>query len=704
MALNGETTRATGRDGNVPLVLYLVPWAFVVLAAIRLKNRLLVAEGGGYDFLANVTGVVHGEALSLTQRLALFRHDILITVVIGGLVFLGVMRLLRPGLRAPFAWVICTTLFLILYAQLKSWWEVGTFISASLMADGLFGAGRELIGEYSTSATVVRLFAALGAIAFVCVVLGLLEAFGRRLELVRRFRWTHWPLLAATGVVTIACAAVRIPATPFDRAATTASLAAFVGRNELEFEPPNLEGLPTTELVARYAGLAEAPVPNRPSPHFGKARDYDVVLIMIESLPEYCYRLALSAGVLPNLGQLEQRAFVAQAHYTTYPYSRRAYSSIFTSWYPLNGIRGAIERYGRISRDLRAPGMVHSTAMAGYQTVAFVPERPVAMEEDELRYAAAGFAAHEVPSSAYERPEGFQLDDSHRGWVRTRDRQSFEHLKSSAASAIDANQRYLYSFNPQVTHGPWPGVEAATTSDAACRAGFTLFAEIDGMIGELTELLRGKGRLDRTLIVVLGDHGLRTRREYPPFHGGTLDDITFHVPMLLYAPGVLDSTHRVSWMTSHIDVAPSVLDLLGLDAHRDLELGSPIWNPELQRRATYFFARGYLGADGFQQGGEAIMVRYLYGGVSRSTWDGSLRFTTTDLLRRPDSSSLRIVDELHLMAALQTELARSMLPGPGRLAQPAPSRPADPSLKAVQRVPARRESTPVGDTAVSRRR
>ena len=136
---------------------------------------------------------------------------------------------------------------------------------------------------------------------------------------------------------------------------------------------------------------------------------------------------------MPNVAELERTAFVPAAHYSTYPYSRRAYSSIFSSWYPLNGIRGDVERYARVSRDLRSPGVVHSVQLAGYETVAFVPERPVTIEEDELRYAALGFLEHEVPPSAYDKPEGILLNNEPPDWVSTRDRQSFDSLKKRVA-------------------------------------------------------------------------------------------------------------------------------------------------------------------------------------------------------------------------------------------------------------------------------
>ena len=142
-----------------------------------------------------------------------------------------------------------------------------------------------------------------------------------------------------------------------------------------------------------------------------------------------------------------------------------------------------------------------------------------------------------------------------------------------------------------------------------------------------------KGRLDKTLIVILGDHGLRTRREYPPFHAGTLDDVTFHVPLVLYAPGVVESTVRIPWMTSHIDIAPSVLDLLGIQDRprpgaRQPDVGSGTGRPH-----HVFLRAGVTSAPTGTSGrNEAVMVRYLYGGVLRAEWNGALRFRATDAI------------------------------------------------------------------------
>ncbi|HEX7122239.1 MAG TPA: sulfatase-like hydrolase/transferase, partial [Gemmatimonadaceae bacterium] len=545
-----------------------------------------------------------------------------------------------------------------------AYWEVGTFISMWMVFTGVAGAGRELVSTYLASATVHRLIVALLIIVMLAVALDLTQRRPAIVRFVHRLRLMPVMLTVVGAGLVAAAIGFRSPPTPYDESAFQSALWAFARGGVVEsLARHRLRHAPPDSLVKIFARTAKAPLPNGPSPYFGRARGYDVLVFIYESLPWTCMTVAGADSALPNLSRLATRGFRAGAHYATYPYSRRAYVSIYGSWYPSNGIRGTIPEFSRVSRELQAPGMVRSAALAGYETAAFVPEEPVALEQDELRYAALGFQHHHVPASAYKKPDfGPDSLEGRRAWLRERDRESFDSLLVEMTRAIKADRRYFYAFHPQLTHGPWPNVAAAMSAEETCRQGLPLYAEVDRQLGEAIDLLERLGRLDRTLIVALGDHGLRTRTEFPAIRPGTLNDATFHVPLMIWAPGVVDSTVTVPWVTSHVDITPSVLDLLGIRQGRALEVGSPMWDPRLRDRTTYFFAREYLGADGYIRPNEAVMFRYLYGGVSRASWDGTLRFHSRDLLRRDDSTAVRVARELELVSAVTYLLSRTMLP------------------------------------------
>jgi hypothetical protein len=81
-----------------------------------------------------------------------------------------------------------------------------------------------------------------------------------------------------------------------------------------------------------------------------------------------------------------------------------------------------------------------------------------------------------------------------------------------------------------------------------------------------------------------------------------LEDITMRVPMLIYVPGVLKHSIFIDSPTSHIDITPTLLDLMGFSAGRELEQGSPVYSPGIDKRRL-FLEMDFLGASGFYDAG-----------------------------------------------------------------------------------------------------
>jgi arylsulfatase A-like enzyme/Flp pilus assembly protein TadD len=89
-------------------------------------------------------------------------------------------------------------------------------------------------------------------------------------------------------------------------------------------------------------------------------------------------------------------------------------------------------------------------------------------------------------------------------------------------------------------------------------------AYMDHYVGAVIDALRAKGVLDRTLIVVAGDHGEGLGDKAETGHGIFLYDETLRVPLILRDPQALPRPGVVPSEVRLIDVAPTVLDLLGL--------------------------------------------------------------------------------------------------------------------------------------------
>lgn len=92
----------------------------------------------------------------------------------------------------------------------------------------------------------------------------------------------------------------------------------------------------------------------------------------------------------------------------------------------------------------------------------------------------------------------------------------------------------------------------------------------DSRFGELMAGLRGAGRLEHTIVIVLADHGeeLYEHNQYF-YHSCSVYQSTLHVPVAVIAPGLIppgSAGGEVRQPIELIDVAPTVLGLLGIRA------------------------------------------------------------------------------------------------------------------------------------------
>jgi arylsulfatase A-like enzyme/Tfp pilus assembly protein PilF len=85
----------------------------------------------------------------------------------------------------------------------------------------------------------------------------------------------------------------------------------------------------------------------------------------------------------------------------------------------------------------------------------------------------------------------------------------------------------------------------------------------DSQIARLVSVLQARGLYDRTVIVVLGDHGESLGDHGESSHGFFVYNSVTHVPFLIRAPFTGAAHRRVADPVRSVDVMPTVLDLLG---------------------------------------------------------------------------------------------------------------------------------------------
>jgi arylsulfatase A-like enzyme len=91
----------------------------------------------------------------------------------------------------------------------------------------------------------------------------------------------------------------------------------------------------------------------------------------------------------------------------------------------------------------------------------------------------------------------------------------------------------------------------------------------DRALGRLLAMLRERGLYEQSLVVVLSDHGEEFLDHGDFGHGPRVYQELARVPLLLRLPGAAHGGQVVAQPVGLVDVAPTLLDLLGIDAPED---------------------------------------------------------------------------------------------------------------------------------------
>ena len=89
-------------------------------------------------------------------------------------------------------------------------------------------------------------------------------------------------------------------------------------------------------------------------------------------------------------------------------------------------------------------------------------------------------------------------------------------------------------------------------------------AYTDKHIGRLLDGLEARGMLENTLVVLAGDHGEGLGDHGEKSHGYYVYDTTLHVPLIYSMPGRIPEGETFKGLARLIDVAPTILDIMGI--------------------------------------------------------------------------------------------------------------------------------------------
>jgi arylsulfatase A-like enzyme len=178
-------------------------------------------------------------------------------------------------------------------------------------------------------------------------------------------------------------------------------------------------------------------------------------------------------------------------------------------------------------------------------------------------------------------------------------------------------------------------------------------AQVDAQIGRLLDHLPESIKRN-VLIVLTSDHGESLcEHQYCFAHGETLYDDTLHVPLLFHHPGLLEGGRRIEGNVSLMDVAPTILRLLGLSPHLGMDGVSLFAANGSRSRFEAAGSHELLFAETDYQLIHEANPRFLLPGAA-GRWSG-LRKDSLKLIRIPGPQGPR--HELYQLAADPGELS-----------------------------------------------
>jgi arylsulfatase A-like enzyme len=308
----------------------------------------------------------------------------------------------------------------------------------------------------------------------------------------------------------------------------------------------------------------------------------NVVLIGVDTLRRDhvgCY--GYDRPTTPNVDRLAESGIVFDNVVAPSPWTLPSFATVFTSLYPSQ--HGAID--SRSPMETAFPTLAEILKAEGYATGAIINAPYLKVKYEVNR----GFDFYDMTP-----PEGRYADGTTRDALRWIDQVSdrpffaFVHYfdphipykppapydtlfnpdyrgrfeKSYSSKRLPSYRMHDFEEMKEISPKDWYQIESLYDGEIA-------FA--DREIGELIEGLRERGLAGNTLIVFLSDHGEEFFEHEGFEHGHTLYEELIKVPLIVSFPGRLAGKMRIGRQVRLVDIAPTILDLLGFQCHPDFE-------------------------------------------------------------------------------------------------------------------------------------
>ncbi len=446
-----------------------------------------------------------------------------------------------------------TAVVILLYSDLSLYALYGFHLNAFVWNVITTPGGLASLGfdEMSVASVATALISAVIAVLFCWYLAGLAAR-----------RWTvKWgPLLAAVIVLTLSERAfyavnhffangkvVDLAASfPLHQPASASGLMERLGYQRKQTDVVRLKTLADDNINYPLIPLVAKP----------KIVPPNIVMLVVESLRADM----LTPEIMPKLWGFSSRALRFKDHYSGGNGTRQGLFALFYGLYGNN--------WDRFLHHRRSPALFSVLAQHNYQRLALTSASFTYPEFDQTIFADF-------------KPEELIADSEGQSWAR--DVRNVDRLLASLATRPMGRPQFRFMFF-ESTHARYSFPEAAvirpdylkTVDYTKLTPGFlkdniaqfknryiNAAHHVDAQIGRVLDTFVARGMAENTVLIVTGDHGEAFMEKGRWGHNSDFSEEQVRVPLVMSIPGRPPAV--IEHVTSHLDVASTLLPLLGID-------------------------------------------------------------------------------------------------------------------------------------------
>jgi arylsulfatase A-like enzyme len=299
-------------------------------------------------------------------------------------------------------------------------------------------------------------------------------------------------------------------------------------------------------------------------------RPMNVVLFVMESVG--AKRLQLNGAPYddsPVMMRLSRHAVVFSNAYVAQPFSSSAMAGLFTSLYPNHDWM----TIPRKMPTIQVPGLPAVLKTHGYRT-AFVHSGMIDYDGELEFLESHGFGDVIAQSSDDDEPRDAELVPAAVNWINH-----------------DRGKPFFLTIWTRDTHNPYLSPSSRHfTSDWLVDRYLNSVDWTDQVLGQLMDALERMGIADDTLVVITGDHGEALGEHGQAVHNFSVYNEEVRIPLMIVSRKIIPRKLTMDGIARQIDIAPTLLDLLGYDRPASWQ-GTSLFAAARPTRA-YLFSSG----------------------------------------------------------------------------------------------------------------